>query len=77
MAVKIQINMETEELDPITLHPDKIILGWAELDDSGTHTAFMLRQVPDVLRQIAEALESGMTTGPDEATWLTGDPDVT
>lgn len=76
MGIKIQVNMETEEVDPITLRSDKIILGCAELDDSSTQTPFMLRQVPDVLRHIADALESGMTTGPDEVTWLADDPDV-
>lgn len=71
MGLKIIVCMETEEPDPVTLTRDKIILGGAELDSHDALPAsFMLRQVPDVLRTIADGLESSMTTGPDEATWL-------
>lgn len=73
MGIKIQICLETTEPDPVTLTTDKLILGWAELENM---TGLGLRLVPGILREIAEQLESGMTTGPDEATWLADDQEA-
>lgn len=68
MGTKIIISMKTE--DP--LNPEEIILGGAEL--SSDTAGFGLVQVPDILRMIAEGLESAMTTGPDAGTWLQEGP---
>lgn len=77
-GVKIKILMETEDVDPVTLTPDRVVIGWAELDPGAAmnkSSVFMLRQLPDIMRDMAEQLESGMTTGPDEAHWLGGPDD--
>jgi hypothetical protein len=54
---------------------DFIMLGTGELDWSlvtGPPDALVIPWLPEVLRNIAESIESGMTTGPDEETWLQG-----
>lgn len=72
MGCKITVYMETEDVDPVTLTKERLVLGWAELDQQSPSRVlpFSLRQIPEILHQIADQLESGMTTGPDEATWL-------
>lgn len=72
-GIKVEYVMRTTEVDQYTLTRDEIILGWGELDPGpslSTPTGFMLRQVPGHLHDIADRLEDGMTSGPDEATWL-------
>jgi hypothetical protein len=56
---------------------DPVLLGTGELDPAAVSHLddhlLVLRQVPDQLRELADQLESGMTTGPDacgSAAWL-------
>jgi hypothetical protein len=57
--------------------PHSVLLGTGWLDDSEVtqrDQLWVLRQVPEHLRQIADQLESGMTTGPDPEVWLDDSP---
>ena len=68
MGLKIHIVLESQEINPVTLTSDRVILGWAELDDTGKPRAGIIElghQIPEILHQIADQLESGMTTGLD------------
>lgn len=68
-GVKVQYVIQTEDPNPW----GAVLLGTGELDkdayEQDKDGLWLLRQVPDQLRQIADQLESAMTTGPDP-TWL-------
>jgi hypothetical protein len=75
----VLVHLVSEDYDPERLRGWMVHLGDGHLDSlgHGPRMARVIPGVPELLRTIADQLESGMTTGPDEGTSLAGDPDVT
>lgn len=73
MSFRVQYVVHAPDGDA-TWGQDAMLLGTAGLDATDAiqreDGLWVLRQVPDQLRELADQLESGMTTGPDEVTWL-------
>lgn len=76
MSFKVQYVIQSPDGDA-PWGNDAVLLGTAELDPAAVAhldgRLMILRQVPDQLRQLADQIESGMTTGPDPEDWLAGD----
>lgn len=72
MSFRVQYTLHAPDGDAPWGHLS-VLLGSAGLDETDAvereDGLWVLRQVPDQLRELADMLESGMTTGPPE-TWL-------
>lgn len=69
----IKVNVIIERVDgEQCVQWNRIWAGKGELDPKAhlTPEGWIFPQLPDLLRSVAEQLESAMTTGPDEKTWL-------
>lgn len=77
MGIKVRVVLESDDFEPDRYRGRCVQVGTGELDSwgSGLNHARIIPGLPELLRQIAEQLESAMTTGPDETTWL-GTPDA-
>lgn len=78
MSFKVQYVIQSPDGDA-PWGDNAVLLGTAELDPAAVAhldgRLLVLRQVPDQLRQLADQIESGVTTGPNPEVWLEGEPD--
>lgn len=70
--IRVRVCVETEDYEPERFRGSKVYVGKGFLDPHwyGPREALIVPGLPELLRELAENIEAGMTTGPDEATWL-------
>lgn len=76
-GVRVRVCLETEDYEPERFRGSRVHVGKGTLAPNwhGPREALIVPGLPDLLRTIADQLESAMTTGPDPTAWLEGDPE--